>query len=357
MVLGLGARLADVMVSYCREVAALVEKLVHAIEAHGVTVWWDRALEHGSEFGAEIEGQIQSASSVVVCWTPAAAKSRWVRGEADRAEALGKYSGVLLENCSLPIPFNTLNNANLRQWQGDADDLQFLQVLENVGRSLGRSDLADRASTRRRELERTESRLKAEAQAHQLREQQAAEEAARLAELERTKGLRAQLRLWHWLFLPLIVTFITAVCGAWMTAHDKTRHAYIVALVDGRERVVTVDRVVDGRPWSQLLAGSSDGYLTPAAGARPYTVTFEAALMQSALDQLVYFPANFLLCVLFAAVTWLLIKGFRPDEFIARYQRALLWNGIASAGLNALFLISAWFSFRALQAEYPMPPL
>ena len=133
--------MTDVFVSYSRPDEAGVERLVRAIEAHGIGVWWDRSLEQNADFGAVIDGAIDNSKIVLVCWSESAAKSKWVRGEAARGDHQGKYSGVLLQECLPPTPFNMHNNANLKDWSGAANSMRFIALLESLATRLERPDL------------------------------------------------------------------------------------------------------------------------------------------------------------------------------------------------------------------------
>ena len=63
--------MADVFISYRRDNAARVEPIVRALEAHGLSVWWDRALEHNADFGQVIAREIDGSKAVIVCWMKA----------------------------------------------------------------------------------------------------------------------------------------------------------------------------------------------------------------------------------------------------------------------------------------------
>ena len=173
--------MADVFVSYSRSDTARVEMLVRAIEAHGLSVWWDRSLEQGADFGLLIEAEIKAAKACIVCWSEAASGSRWVRGEANLASDEKKYVGALIAPGQAALPFNTLNNANLQSWAGVADDMQLLNLLQEVGRLAGRDDIAARAAGMKQALDDVDARERAvkEAERARLAQEQAAEKARR----------------------------------------------------------------------------------------------------------------------------------------------------------------------------------
>lgn len=168
--------MADIFVSYSRRDTERVQALVQAIEAHGVSLWWDRSLEQNENFPAIIRSEIKAAKVVLVCWSEAASDSHWVLEEADEARHTGKYAGCMIAPGRAAMGFNTLNNANLVEWTGAADDLQFLMLLADVGRRLNLPLLAERAEAQRLAIADADARRQADS------------EAARVAEVERQRA-------------------------------------------------------------------------------------------------------------------------------------------------------------------------
>jgi TIR domain/Right handed beta helix region len=110
--------MADVFVSYKKEERAKVEAVVRALQALGLTVWYDYELVAGDQFHAKINDQIGRAKAVVVCWSKAAIESEWVQAEADRARAANKFVSVMVEPCEIPLPYNVSHWADLTTWTG-----------------------------------------------------------------------------------------------------------------------------------------------------------------------------------------------------------------------------------------------
>src|SRR3990167_5323441 len=181
--------MADVFVSYSRNDLVRVEMLIRALEAHGISMWWDRSLEQGVGFASLIRQEIAKDKSVIVCWSESAAKSEWVQSEADEARHHAKYLGVLIVSCRAPPPFNSLNNANLQSWDGTADDRQLLALLRKVGEQIGRQDIAELAEAEETRLAEDEKRGKASEEAERVgieRDRQKAQaDAARAAAVAR----------------------------------------------------------------------------------------------------------------------------------------------------------------------------
>ena len=96
----------DIFISYKREERALAGMVANALKAEGYVTVTDLNIQKAENFGDAIDAMIQSASLVLVLWTKASVGSDWVRKEAEEAEHLGKYFGVLidkLERNDLPL--------------------------------------------------------------------------------------------------------------------------------------------------------------------------------------------------------------------------------------------------------------
>ena len=67
--------MADVFISYKREDAARVRKLVAALRDAGLDVWWDEDIPASAPWEATIERALADAKEVIVCWSPASVGS------------------------------------------------------------------------------------------------------------------------------------------------------------------------------------------------------------------------------------------------------------------------------------------
>ncbi len=115
---GLGARVANVFISYARGDRDRIQPLVAALEADGLSVWWDPALVPGRRFREMIAHELASADSVVVVWTRQALESDWVQDEAEEARVRGVLIPVVLEPVKAPAGFRQVQAADLSQWTG-----------------------------------------------------------------------------------------------------------------------------------------------------------------------------------------------------------------------------------------------
>ena len=113
--------MADVFVSYARSDEPLAQQVADTLRAVGYRVWRDDELPAHRAYAEVIEERLKSASAVVVLWSSEAAKSQWVRAEADAARLAGTLVQATVDGCIPPLPFNQIQCADLSAWNGDAN--------------------------------------------------------------------------------------------------------------------------------------------------------------------------------------------------------------------------------------------
>ena len=126
--------MSDVFVSYKAEDRRRVQPLVTALEANGLTVWWDAQIGGGDEWRRSIERELDSAKCVLVVWSKrsTAPEGRFVRDEGSRAMERGVYLPVRIDNVRLPLGFGETQALSLSGWRGKTDDPRFQAVLGAV---------------------------------------------------------------------------------------------------------------------------------------------------------------------------------------------------------------------------------
>ena len=83
--------MTDVFISYARPDEPQAKRVADALTALGYQVWRDDELPAHRAYADVIEERLASAKAVVVLWSQEAAKSHWVRAEADAARAAGVH--------------------------------------------------------------------------------------------------------------------------------------------------------------------------------------------------------------------------------------------------------------------------
>ncbi|MCB1916611.1 MAG: toll/interleukin-1 receptor domain-containing protein [Rhodocyclaceae bacterium] len=122
--------MSDVFLSYARQDHAAAEALAAALEAQGLSVWWDRHIVAGHTFDEAIERELDSADSVVVLWSAASVGSEWVRSEASTAAERGVLIPVSIDGQRPPLEFRRKQTVSLADWRGAADHPGFTQLLQ-----------------------------------------------------------------------------------------------------------------------------------------------------------------------------------------------------------------------------------
>src|SRR5690348_10850756 len=113
--------MTDVFVSYAHCDGAIAERVAEALRREGFRVWRDDELPAHRAYADVIQERLNSAGAVVVLWSAEAAKSQWVRAEADAARMSGQLVQAVLDGTLPPLPFNQIQAADLSGWDGDAD--------------------------------------------------------------------------------------------------------------------------------------------------------------------------------------------------------------------------------------------
>jgi adenylate cyclase len=126
------AALADVFISYARADQPVAGRLAKALQAAGLDVWWDAELPAHRAYSEVIERNLEQAKAVVVLWSKTAAKSQWVRAEADYARNAGKLVQAQLDGTLPPMPFNQIQCAGLKGWRGSGSQAGWRKLHSSV---------------------------------------------------------------------------------------------------------------------------------------------------------------------------------------------------------------------------------
>jgi hypothetical protein len=121
-----------VLVSYKREDETRVARLVRALEAHGLSVWWDQTLVGAQGWREGIEAALRGAGCVIVVWTRGSVgpDGEFVRDEAARAKARGVLVPILMDNVIPPLGFGEIQAMDLSHWRGGAKDPFIMDLVE-----------------------------------------------------------------------------------------------------------------------------------------------------------------------------------------------------------------------------------
>lgn len=135
--------MADIFISYAREDREWVEKLANAFVAEGFSVWWDFDLLVGKRYRETIETELQTAKAAVVVWSQHSIRSDFVRDEAEDAQQRNILAPILKEVVRPPAGFRQLQTADLSNWTGSGEHVEYRRVMKGVSHLVGRQALGD----------------------------------------------------------------------------------------------------------------------------------------------------------------------------------------------------------------------
>jgi adenylate cyclase len=111
--------MSDVFISYARSAEDDAQRIAEALRKLGHDVWRDDALPAHRAYPDVIEERLRAAKAVVVIWSADAARSQWVRAEADVAREAGTLVQLSLDGTRPPLPFTQIQCADMTGWAGE----------------------------------------------------------------------------------------------------------------------------------------------------------------------------------------------------------------------------------------------
>ena len=124
--------MAEIFISYAHSTLREARQVADALRALGHQVWRDDQLPAHRAYADVIEERLRSADAVVVVWSAAAAKSQWVRAEADVAREAGKLVQLTTDGVLPPMPFNQIQCVDLSGWAGDTQVHAWRIIVESL---------------------------------------------------------------------------------------------------------------------------------------------------------------------------------------------------------------------------------
>ena len=137
--------MSDIFVSYARSTERQAHAVAEALRTLGYAVWRDDELPAHRSYSEVIEERLRSAKAVVVVWSADAAKSQWVRAEADVAREAGTLVQISVDATKPPMPFNQIQCADLDGWSGDTSAAGWHKVAASVASLVGEVQVPARA--------------------------------------------------------------------------------------------------------------------------------------------------------------------------------------------------------------------
>ncbi|HWP58493.1 MAG TPA: TIR domain-containing protein [Candidatus Acidoferrales bacterium] len=132
----------DIFLSYAGEDRERARQVAGALECLGWSVWWDREIPPGKSFDQVIEEELNGARCVIVLWSQASVRSRWVKTEAAAAADKERLIPVLIDDVPIPFEFKRIQAARLVDWSGAPAGEEFDRLVRAVKDVLGQPEQA-----------------------------------------------------------------------------------------------------------------------------------------------------------------------------------------------------------------------
>ena len=144
--------MAHVFISYARPDEPVACLIADGLREGGFEVWRDDELPAHRAYAEVIEERIDGAGAVVVLWSAEAAKSHWVRAEADSARSKLTLVQATLDGTIPPLPFNQIQCADLKGWDGRRDAAGWRKLVASVAELAGAPAAAETPRESSREV-------------------------------------------------------------------------------------------------------------------------------------------------------------------------------------------------------------
>jgi TolB-like protein/Tfp pilus assembly protein PilF len=118
----------SIFLSYSRDDRSQALPLIKALEAQGLSVWWDGLLAGGDAFARTTETALETSDAVVVLWSARSIQSHWVRDEATRGRDRGCMVPVSMDGSEPPLGFRQIQYIDLSKWRGSARAPEFVEL-------------------------------------------------------------------------------------------------------------------------------------------------------------------------------------------------------------------------------------
>ncbi|WP_394789547.1 toll/interleukin-1 receptor domain-containing protein [Rhodoferax sp.] len=130
--------MADIFLSYTEHDRDSVRRLAETLQAVGWSVWWDRRIPAGQTWRSVLDAELKNMRCMVVLWSSRSVVSEWVCEEAAEGRQLGRLVPVMIEKVRPPAGFREVQAADLIDWDGSRNFTGLQQLLDDIGRLIGK---------------------------------------------------------------------------------------------------------------------------------------------------------------------------------------------------------------------------
>lgn len=143
--------MADVFLSYARVDLAKAERVKAALEAAGLSVFFDvEGLDGGDVFPDVLDREVKTAGAVVSLWSPHSLSRPWVKQECSiglKRKCLVPLAIEPLGQLDVPVAFEGLQVIDFTGYHGRTDTAEWRQLMRALARTLKRPELLGEAQT------------------------------------------------------------------------------------------------------------------------------------------------------------------------------------------------------------------
>lgn len=141
--------MADVFLSYARADLAKAQRVKAALEAAGLSVFFDvEGLDGGDVFPDVLDREVKTAGAVVSLWSPHALSRPWVKQECSiglKRKCLVPVAIEPLGQLDVPVAFEGLQVIDFTGFHAAADTPEWRQLMRALARTLKRPELLGEA--------------------------------------------------------------------------------------------------------------------------------------------------------------------------------------------------------------------
>jgi len=131
--------MARIFLSYSDKDREFAQRMARLLELAGFEVWWDRRIPAGRSWRNVYEEALHTTDCMVVLWSRNSVGSESVKEEAEEGRTVGKLVPVLIEQVPPPVGFRNIQAADLSDWDGSSDAVQFQRLLSALESRTGQS--------------------------------------------------------------------------------------------------------------------------------------------------------------------------------------------------------------------------
>jgi TIR domain len=129
--------MSDIFISYNKQDRPQAQIFAQALERRGWSTFWDQTIPAGTRWRDTIEKELIAARCVIVLWSQNSIRSDWVREEAEHARRRSILVPVLIDDIEPPLGFQSIQAANLANWDGKEPNQSFIKLIADIEALIG----------------------------------------------------------------------------------------------------------------------------------------------------------------------------------------------------------------------------